>query len=118
MTEVEDIWDRIKKYIDVEKLKGKNQEELKVEIEKQMEQIKLSDSKGKSGNIKPLIKAGFAQKFAEFLKPHISEQKILIRTREYSKSDLNITESFWKGKKAEYISDKTTGKRITWRLIN
>lgn len=117
MTEVEDIWDRIKKHIDIEKLKGKNQGELKDEIERQLNQINQSDTRGKSGNVQRLIKAGFPQKFAEFIKPKISKQVITIRNKEYSKQDLNIKESFWKGKKAEYISDKKTGKRITWKLI-
>jgi hypothetical protein len=56
--EVEGIWRRVKRYIPVDEIKGRNQQEVLQNLESFMRDA--SEVEGESGSMKRLVKSGFA----------------------------------------------------------
>jgi len=59
--EVEEIWQRVKRYINPENIKAKSREDLASEIKKQMT---LAGSSKNQGSMDQLVKNGFAERFS------------------------------------------------------
>jgi len=59
--EIIDIWGRVKKYVDTNKIKGKNQKEIESELDQMMAQ---APSTKERGSMQTLQKKGFAKRAA------------------------------------------------------
>ena len=157
--EVESIWNRLQKYVDVSKLKSKTREGLKSEINTQLRGVSSTEARG---SVQTLLAHGFTDKvlkndkivsdlgvvedieigepikkkypkkpipavktFGVSLKlpPVVSVREfgklgIVVRgrTRIFNGENINVLNSYWKGRKAFYITNSRTGKRVTWGL--
>jgi hypothetical protein len=152
-SEVESIWNRLEKYIDVKSLRSSSKEGLKSEIVTALRGIndarvnnllnsEFADKVAGSKAIKeklgikepeeiiggggtPIKEIPRVKTFGVSLKlpPIISVREfgklgIVVqgRTRIFNGENINVLNSFWKGRKAFYITNSRTGKRVTWGL--
>lgn len=156
--EVESIWSRLQKYVDVSKLKSKSKEGLKSEINTQLRSVSSSEARG---SVQTLLAHGFAERvlkndkiisdlgvkdieIGEPIKRKYPQKPIpavktygvslklpsvvsirdfgkigvLVRgrTRVYNGANIEVLNSYWKGREAYYIKNSRTGKRVTWGL--
>ena len=89
--EIESIWKRVKRQINVDKIKARTPEDLAVEIEKEM--LRAGDT-GKQGSLGNLLRAGFSDRVIridsvvqEFREP-LPGVKPKVRVKRFTKSQL------------------------------
>jgi len=89
--EIESIWKRVKRQINVDKIKGRTPEDLAVEIEKEMSR---AGDTGKQGSLGNLSRAGFSDRVTridrvvqEFKEP-LPGIKPKVRVKRFAKSQL------------------------------
>ena len=144
--DIEQIWERTKKDIDVQAIKGTSKQEvlnnLKAELNKITKNQKQIKTLQKYGFEEKLIEKGLLDKQIEMTfkpKPIIkmpvptlklperiaktkANNKISIKSkgrfRSFKINNVIITKSKWKGKKTIYFYSKKQKKLITWGLIN
>lgn len=145
--EIESIWQRVKKYVDTNRIKGENQKEILQNIEDFMN---ASSTRENRGSMRNLIRKGFVQRLPEVptiqtelitytrveeKKPIVAgikdkerelpkvrgtknPEKIAVQTgkgtRTYSRKNIRITYSTFKGKPSYYVFNTRTKSRITW----
>ena len=143
--EIESIWQRVKKYIDINRIKGENQKEILQNIEDFMN---ASSTRENRGSMRNLIRKGFVQRLPEVptiqtelisyikveaQKPIVAgikerelpkvrgtknPEKIAVKTgkgtRTYSRSNIRISYSTFKGKPSYYVYNTRTKERVTW----
>jgi hypothetical protein len=146
--EIESIWQRMKRYIDTNRIKGESQEEILQNIE---DFLKASSTRESRGSMDRLLNKGFMERLPEVksiqteLKEYIKfddkgfgdgERKIDLPkvkktknvnkiaittgkgTRVYSRANIRVSYAEFKGKPSYYIYNTRTKKRITWGVVN
>lgn len=141
--EAEEIWERVKQDVDVDKLKAENKTDFVSKLEKKMRSVDKNKKQ-----VRNLINIGFAERVSKLPKmqdlfktkelghpifiekPVVSFDGIAKRkkgiiyiktkkkTRRFKETSILIKESTFRGKPAIYFSNKKTGKRISWGLLN
>lgn len=151
--EIESIWERVKKHISTNRIKGDTQEEVLKNIEDMMNATSTSTSRG---SMSDLLSKGFIGRLKQGdtltsshqteLKSYVSApaiigggrtpiditdlpkiketrntEKIAIRTgkgtRTYSRKNIRVSYSEFKGKPSFYVYNTRTKKRVTWGVV-
>jgi hypothetical protein len=151
--EIESIWERVKKHISTDRIKGKTQEEVLKNIEDLMN---ATSTRTTRGSMKDLLRKGFIGRlkqgetlsgsqqtelrsyvtmperiiFKEKIKeiedlPKIkgtrSPKKVAIRTgrgtRTFSRENIRVCYSEFKGKPSYYVYNTRMKKRVTWGVV-
>lgn len=141
--EIGEIWDRMKKDIPVSELKGETKEEFINNLERKMSDIdknkkqiqtllnagfaerlaetekardyfEISEAPAKP----PIFEAPARKVFPKNIRPTKTRISVKVkgRFRAYKKDNVILTESSFRGKKAFYVFNKRTNKRLTWGL--
>lgn len=121
--EIESIWEREKKYIDVKKIRGVSREQIQQGIKKQLESVSTR-GKNPQANSEFLIKKGFPERASEnrkireeLLSDNIKEIKVRGKTRFQIAKGTPTTKIDGKTVRAgQFISGKTK-EQATKNLI-
>jgi hypothetical protein len=121
---IEAIWKRLRRKIDLSKVKGATPKQWKKDFIKQLKSLngrtKNLDKIGKKGFFYKANKKNLFPKQSVYLPRYDGKTAVLDKkgkTRLIKTENIKITESTYKGQKAVYIFNKRTKKRATMSLL-